>query len=552
MTHVHHLCHQDDTIKSLIVTEMHTRATHAHVYTYRFLSFNVKWPQFIVDLMLLTENVNFSVMTLPGLSCIFMGTSYEMKLLGYTIGPLFLYLLIVLPCALAKIFLGSKRLSESPWKLRYEAAHRTMMNNICFFSFLIYPMVSMTVLKGLQCRDFGPPIGALIVSDVSIVCPYGRPDGSSFLYYYTLVFMLIYPFGIPILLWLILKAYRIPQIATRKTIQSGLSVMIQMYMQETCDVCLKNLAAILWSEEKIVHYFHLCCYCKLIIRNDLMTVHPGDRNRKFKELLFAVMVHMDVTHDLNLDQFRKLVADVVEKVSRSAKEFKGPDTKMDMLTSFQMKVLIKHEFKCDRGELEAPEFSLLDSLQEEAPESAENKEAAEKKEIFADLEAGAGNGEKERDDQKGKAVEQPTNGGLKQGSHELERGTTSHNQISHKHAEVAAEVQPKKAQNAEVKKKGAGKKQKRLTKKERRKLGTEEQVEHLDKEGLKGELSQRILMLVKNGILALPPMAWDGDEEDEKRAVREVGSLVSLLLPPNTVLHVQTRCNTVFSLSQTH
>ena len=43
-----------------------------------FLSFNVKWPQFIIDLMLMSENVNFSVMTLPGLSCILMGTSYKM------------------------------------------------------------------------------------------------------------------------------------------------------------------------------------------------------------------------------------------------------------------------------------------------------------------------------------------------------------------------------------------------------------------------------------------------------------------------------------------
>lgn len=32
-----------------------------------FLNFNVKWPQFITDAMLISQNVNFSVLTLPGL-----------------------------------------------------------------------------------------------------------------------------------------------------------------------------------------------------------------------------------------------------------------------------------------------------------------------------------------------------------------------------------------------------------------------------------------------------------------------------------------------------
>ena len=367
------------------------------------------------------------------------------------------------------------------------------MNNICFFSFLIYPMVSMVVLKGLQCRDFGPPIGALIVSDVSIVCPYGREDGDNFLYLYTLAFVFIYPLGIPVLLWLILKAYRIPQIATRKTIQSGLSVMIQMYMGETCEVCLKNLAAILWSDEKIQTYFRLLSNGNRIVLEDLKTVNPKDRNKKFKELLLDVTKHMEVTQDLDLHKFRKLVADVVEKVGQSTKEFKGPDTKMNMLTSAQMKLLIRHEFKCDRGELEAPEFSLMDSLQEETPEASKEIEPDD---VFADLEAG----------------EEPSN---------------AQTIVEPAHQQEAAEVQTDPPHQPA----GGSKKKKRPSKKERMKMGAEERVEHLDKEGMKHELAQRILALVKSGVLALPPMAWDGEEEDEKLAVREIGSLFCAYRP---------------------
>lgn len=92
-----------------------------------------------------------------------MGTSYQMKLLGYTLGPLFLYVLIVLPCLLANIILR-QALGEDPWKSRYAAAKKAMMNNICFLSFLIYPTVSMTVLKGLHCRYiFQPSKGSINV-----------------------------------------------------------------------------------------------------------------------------------------------------------------------------------------------------------------------------------------------------------------------------------------------------------------------------------------------------------------------------------------------------
>ena len=254
-----------------------------------FLNFNIKWPPFITNIFLMSEQVNIQILTLPGLSCILMGTSYQVKLIAYTIGPILLYVAIMLPCAFANVFFSQKTLSESPWKPRYDAAKRSMMNNICFFSFLIYPAVSLTVLKGLQCRDFGPPVGALIVSDVSIVCPYGRQDGSTFLFLYTLVFVFVYPIGLPFFLYLILRAYRLPEMVTRKILQSGLSVMIQMYMDETCDVCLKRLAGILWSEPKIETWFYgVCNDDKHILLEELQNPQPGDRNSKFKQLLLGM------------------------------------------------------------------------------------------------------------------------------------------------------------------------------------------------------------------------------------------------------------------------
>jgi len=458
----------------------------------------VKWPKFITDLMLLTENVNFSVMTLPGLSCILRGTSYKMKLLSYTIGPLFLYFMIMLPCMLANIIFSRKTLSESPWKARYQAAQKAMMNNICFFSFLIYPMVSMVVLKGLHCKDFGPLVGSVLITDVSIVCPYAE-NGDRFLYWYTLGFVLVYPLGLPVFLWLLLKAYRVPQMAQRKILESGLAVMIQMYMDETCATPLKRLAAILWSEEKMLTYFQLLCndHGRIVLK-DLQQKSPNDRNRKFRELFVAVFTHLEVTEDMDYHKFFMLVEKLQQKVSQAAKEFQGPVTTMDLLTSAQLRLLIKHEFKCDRGEIEAEEFSFKNALdqnmQSSDPKSGEN----EAEDVFRAMEGGG------NDDN---APEDPN---------------APHNQYqSFKDFKVAMTAVTEPARG----------KKKRLSKKERNKLGDKERADELEKAELREELAQRIFKLVKNGVLALPPMAWDGKDEDEQRAVAEIGSLFKAYRP---------------------
>ena len=450
--------------------------------------------------MLLSENFNFSIMTLPGLSCILMGTSYKNKLLSYTLGPLFVYFMIMVPCILANVFFSQKTLSEKPWKSRYENARKSMMNNICFFSFLIYPMVSMAVLKGLHCKDFGPPVGSLLITDVSVVCPYAE-NGDRFLYWYTFCFVFVYPLGLPVLLWLLLKAYKVPQMANKKILESGLTVMIQMYMDETCATPLKTLAAILWSEEKMLTYFKLICNEQgWIVLEDLKQVDTKDRHRKFKELFVAVLTHMEVTQDMDYHKFSMLVEKLQHKVSQAAREFKGPDTSMDMLTSTQLRLLIKHQFKCDRGEAEEEEFSLMDAIKtedgDENSKSQSRKNEAE--DVFQAMEAGGNDGNAPEDQD------------------------APHNKYQSfkdfKRAMNAVEDPP-------------GGKKKRLSKKERDKLGVEERADELEKEELRHELTQRIMKLVKIGVLALPPMAWDGEDEDEQRAVREIGSLFRAYRP---------------------
>jgi hypothetical protein len=210
----------------------------------------------------------------------------------------------------------------------------------------------------------------------------------------------------------------------------------------------------------------------------------------------AVLENLDMQHDLNLHQFQKVARVAIEKVSASTKEFKGPEQKMDVLSSHQLRRLIHHEFKCDRGEIEAVEFSLLDTVGE-TPDEHTKKEHDK---VFEDLEAGT--------EDQGKKKELPK--GL----------------ISSEEGSSSTPTTDKDVQEAAV-----GKKKNRMSKKERAKLKAENKAEDLDKEGLRAELSSRILKLHKTGVLALPPMAWDGTEEDEKKAVREIGSLFQAYKP---------------------
>ena len=319
--------------------------------------------------------------------------------------------------------------------------------------------------------------------DVNVVCPYGREDGSWFLFLYTLIFVFVYPIGIPVLLWLILKAYRIPQIATRKIVQSGLTVMIQMYMDETCSNSLRCLASVLWNERILRAYFQILCNADEVITVlDLQTSHPKDRHRKLKLLILGVLRELEIkTAEMDLQQFRKFVKDVVKRVGESTKEFKGPDTQMGMLSASQLKSLINHEFKCDRGEQEAPEFDLMETLSEDVPPTKKDVTEVKPDDVLEQLETGS----------KGDALD-----------------------------ETARSSVPPSA-----------KKKKRSNKNDRDKLKAEHRREALDKEGLRQELQSRILMLHKSGVLALPPMAWDGQDEDERRAVQEIGSLFQAYKP---------------------
>ena len=460
-----------------------------------FFNFNIKWPDNLAQIFRIAENVNFNFLTLPSIGCIALGVSYKTKLMMFTLAPFCVLILITLPCLMAKLILREK-LQESPWKDRYARAKVTMYKNILFFVFLIYPMVSITVLKGLHCRDFGPPPDKwqsssfkLLVSNVNVACPYS-PGGSYDVFMYTLVFVFVYPIGVPLCLYLVLRAYDIPGLAQRKIVRCGLTVMIQTYMSETCPIELKKLARLLHSPGGARAVFRCICNSKQVACiHDLddgseSAIEPS---RRLRGIVFRAMKFFK-KDDLSLEQFCEFSNAIARHVDNADAEFFGPED-IDDLTSSQMKCLLQHTFKADREEMEAED--MLESLEDPEPESVKLAESSEEPEPES-------------------KIAEPDAANLEAG-----------------HAAADEEALPRPSGDATVQRP----RNKRLSKKQKMKLQTHNLIKQLEKAALREELRDRVISLYRTGVLALPPMAWDSDDADERTAVEEIGLLFQAYRP---------------------
>ena len=69
-----------------------------------FISFNVVWPSFLVNIMSWIKGTLFlDVVALPGLSCLWLGVSFKSKLLSYSLGPLVAIVLLLVPVLISVI-----------------------------------------------------------------------------------------------------------------------------------------------------------------------------------------------------------------------------------------------------------------------------------------------------------------------------------------------------------------------------------------------------------------------------------------------------------------
>jgi hypothetical protein len=154
-----------------------------------FISFGVVWPSFLLNIMTWLKGTLFlDVVALPGLSCLWHGVSFQSRLISYTLGPLVVITLLLVPVFVSKVC--GKLVS----RFNEETAERVISaawKNIMFWVFLIYPVVSLSTMQAFNCQPTG--LGRL-AADFNEPCP----GQTHILRIWSYVFIAVYPLGIPL------------------------------------------------------------------------------------------------------------------------------------------------------------------------------------------------------------------------------------------------------------------------------------------------------------------------------------------------------------------
>ena len=150
------------------------------------MSYNVNWPPLLLQMMqILKATVFLDLFRLPGVSCLWAGASFLSRLLLYTVVPIVAVACLGLPvmatlvCSVISTPIGSDEILS-----RFQ-------KTLNVFLFLIYSVVSVVTLEAFDCN---PPGLGLLTADFREQCP---ADGS-FLRVYSVIFIIVYPVGVPI------------------------------------------------------------------------------------------------------------------------------------------------------------------------------------------------------------------------------------------------------------------------------------------------------------------------------------------------------------------
>ncbi|RYD66200.1 MAG: hypothetical protein EOP84_31330, partial [Verrucomicrobiaceae bacterium] len=135
--------------------------------------------------------LQFSVISLPNVSCL-VSTNYYDELLVNTLVPPLLF--VAAAVAIQMMAVRARRLNErNPWYTQ-QRARRDTINAAFVISYFVLVNVSTKIFQVFQCETFDDG-KSYLVADYSISCD--APDRSAYLTYGSLM-ILIYPIGIPL------------------------------------------------------------------------------------------------------------------------------------------------------------------------------------------------------------------------------------------------------------------------------------------------------------------------------------------------------------------
>jgi len=189
--------------------------------------YSIPWPTMISDMF--SDSSSFAyldVMGSLGISCMSSAMQYLGVQVVYTVFPLVVIMMLFAPSGVLMALGRMSEKGDSKSHRKYPQVISNFFQMLMLWLFIIYPTVSVTVLKTFNCDS---PLELLRV-DYRVACPWMALDP---LFFYASVFVLIYPIGIPAISYVILWAHGIPRIAKSKMYTAAVESLITQFRKCT-------------------------------------------------------------------------------------------------------------------------------------------------------------------------------------------------------------------------------------------------------------------------------------------------------------------------------
>jgi Ca2+-binding EF-hand superfamily protein len=229
-----------------------------------FVSFKVVWPGVLGSCIAFLSDAadlfKIDLLELPNLSCTWASVSYEHKTYFKLIFPLVVIFFMSIPVAISFLQFNrtKKKQNQAPdleedgrsdvkaaaalARQRYEKVLDCFWNNLMFWLFIIYPGASRASLEPFVCMKIYKT-NYLIASWED--CPW---EGGSLrtwkpLAGIALLFIFIYPIGVPVLMYLLMRYNGVPEMAKKKIGNSLVTSMISSVMKKMSSASSHRLAS---------------------------------------------------------------------------------------------------------------------------------------------------------------------------------------------------------------------------------------------------------------------------------------------------------------------
>jgi hypothetical protein len=258
-----------------------------------FTMFSVEWPpELLFFLVGIKGVIKLDIFSFPSFACLGTGIRFEYKVVAYTLTPLFITVLIYFPVPVARLRGYSDK--DHPEHSRSGLVQDKFWTNLMFMLFVLYPTLALTTMQAWQCE----PLTGLMTEDFRQVCP---PPFSN-ISLYSMAAFLLYPFGIPLFMNIVLRLNNIRTIVADKMDKAYFDAMLALYCKRACPLeaqCFARLVGSADDDEEEFKRQARHAFQKIIRQQQKWGIEPGQGK---EELLLNKLLEKVIDQSQNADQ----------------------------------------------------------------------------------------------------------------------------------------------------------------------------------------------------------------------------------------------------------